>query len=164
MAEFKPQAKEDFAHLMFRVYGNLHGSLFKAVTPTKGLGRPELGLLGYLHTTSGATITEAADRCHMAKSQLSLIAERLVEKGMVERVRDCEDRRVARIKTTEAGETALAEAFQGVKTRVAEYFAPLSDEEMVTVRRAFELMSGLGEKANGMDSAMNSGTTKEECV
>ena len=150
-----PKTEEDLAHLMFRVYGSFHGSLFKAATPTKGLGRPELGLLGFLHTTAGATITEAADKCHMAKSQLSLIAERLVEKGMVERVRDCEDRRIARIKTTESGETALAEAFQGVRARVEEYFAPLSDVERVTIRQAFEIMSRLVE--------IESRTAKEKC-
>jgi DNA-binding MarR family transcriptional regulator len=91
----------------------------------------------------------------MAKSQLSLIAERLVEKGMVERVRDCEDRRIARIKTTESGETALAEAFQGVRARVEEYFAPLSDVERVTIRQAFEIMSRLVE--------IESSTAKEKC-
>ncbi|MFZ4614668.1 MAG: MarR family winged helix-turn-helix transcriptional regulator [Rectinemataceae bacterium] len=148
-------SEEDLAHLMFRVYGSFHGSLFKAATPTKGLGRPELGLLGFLHTTAGATITEAADKCHMAKSQLSLIAERLVEKAMIERVRDSDDRRIARIKTTEAGEIALAEAFQGVRARVKEYFAPLSDDDRKTVRRAFEIMSRLVE--------IESSAAKEKC-
>jgi DNA-binding MarR family transcriptional regulator len=134
---------EDFAHLMFRVYGSLHGNLFRSLPAQEGLGRPELGLLGILHTLGSSSVSEAAERCHMAKSQLSLTVEHLVEKGLVERDRDGEDRRVARIRATPAGEQALAKAFETVKVRVRDYFSSLGPEEMATVQRAFELMSGL---------------------
>ena len=133
----------DFAHLVYRVHGGLHASLFHAIAPGKGLARQDIGVLGFLHTVDSTSISEAAEKCHMAKSQLSLIVERLVEKGFVERERDEIDRRVARLSSTRTGEKALVEAYGGVRARVEDFFSPLSSEELATVRRAFELISGL---------------------
>lgn len=137
---------EDFAHLVFRAWGVLHGSLFRGMSPGPDLGRPEIGLLGYLHATGPSTVTEAAEACRMATSQLSLNVERLVEKGFVHRERDQNDRRVQRISATKRGVKALDKAYEGVRERVEQFFSPLSKDEMATLRRAFVIVARLAER------------------
>jgi len=157
--EYKNE-NEDFAHLVFRVYGAFHGSLFRSVSPEPGLGRPGLEILGFLHAAGPSTSTAAAQACRMATSQLSLTVERLVEKGFVERDREGADRRVALISITKKGEKAFARAYEGVRSRVEAYFAPLSAADMKTVREAFDIVAGLATASEEAES-LPSAATKE---
>ncbi|HUX38405.1 MAG TPA: MarR family transcriptional regulator [Rectinemataceae bacterium] len=137
--------EEDLAHLVYRVHGVFRGALFRALSPGPELGMPAVELLGYLHAIGPSTITEAAEGCRMAKSQLSLNVERLVEKGLAIRERDGEDRRIARVKLTARGEKALAKAYEGVRQRVEAFFAPLSLTKRKLVGEAFGLVAKLAE-------------------
>lgn len=152
-------AEEDFAHLVFRTWGVLHGSLFRALGPGPDLGRPELGLLGYLHARGSSTVSEAAEACRMAKSQLSLNVERLVEKGYVSRERDEGDRRVMRIAATRRGLRALDEAFAEVRERVEAFFAPLDAGELEQLRAAFLLIASLAEADTAPGGGVSDKTT-----
>ena len=139
---------EDFAHLVFRVYGTFHSSLFRAVSPDPGLGRPGLEILGYLHGAGSSTITQTALACKMATSQLSLAVDRLVKAGLLERDRNGKDRRVAVIGLTKAGEAAFVRAYEGVRSRVEAFFAPLSSGQLDTLREAFGIVVALAQADN----------------
>ncbi len=145
--------EEDLAHLVYRVHAVFRGSLFRSPTPGPELGTPAVELLGYLHAIGPSTITEAAEGCRMAKSQLSLNVERLVEKGLVVRDRDGEDRRVARVRLTARGEKALVKAYEGVRQGVEAFFAPLSAAERKLVIEAFGLVARLADTDSSKTSA-----------
>ncbi|HUW40155.1 MAG TPA: MarR family winged helix-turn-helix transcriptional regulator [Rectinemataceae bacterium] len=132
---------EEFAHLVMRVSGELHAALHRGQAGSGQLGRPAFGLLGYLHAMGGSTLSRAAEDLHMAKSQLSITVEKLVEMGCVEREPVEDDRRVAALRVTERGEQALAEAYAEVRSRVERLFSPLDGNQMATVREAFGILA-----------------------
>jgi len=137
------ELSEDLVHLILRVEKGLHASIFRAVAAPEGLGRPEFGLLGHLHARGPSCLSEAAESLHMAKSQLSLVVERLETQGLVERLGEGKDRRVVRIRSTAEGEAAFRQAAEGLRSRLGELFAPLGEGELAVIDQAFELLSTL---------------------
>ena len=155
---------EEFAHLVMRVSGELHTALHRGQAGSGRLGRPAFGLLGYLHASCGSTLSRAAEDLHMAKSQLSINVEKLVEMGCVEREPVEDDRRAAALRVTERGDRVLAEAYAEVRSRVERLFSPLDGNQLAAVRDAFELLAGILEEGwqTGLDEADGLGEPQAE--
>jgi len=70
-----------------------------------------------LHLARAATVAELARGCQVDAGAMTRMLDRLEKKGLVQRVRCCEDRRVVRLRMTEAGEK-LAALMPDVASRV----------------------------------------------
>ena len=68
------------------------------------------------------------------------IVDRLLEKELITRTGDPDDRRVVVLRTTPRGEELVAELRQKRKERMAELFNRLTDEEAAIVAQALKIM------------------------
>jgi DNA-binding MarR family transcriptional regulator len=116
--------------LLFTLHGILHIQVFKQGAAGDELGRPDFGLLALLSRVGSASQSEAADRLRMSRPQMSVVVDRLVEKGMALRERDELDRRITRVSATAEGIKAMDEAVAATQARIEELLAPLGAREL----------------------------------
>ena len=85
------------------------------------------------------TMTELADSVVMSAGGLTRLLDKMVEKGLIQRVLDPEDRRLVYARLTDAGRELAVELMLAHQQRIKEYVVQhLSDEEVRTMRNAFE--------------------------
>lgn len=97
---------------------------------------PELeGMPTHLYFILGAVasqprrMSELAERSLTSCANVTAIVDRLAERGLVERVRSEEDRRVIEVVATPTGREALDSAKHAFAVRVAEVLSGLDDAE-----------------------------------
>jgi MarR family transcriptional regulator, organic hydroperoxide resistance regulator len=149
-------ARIDYRELMdmlFALHGILHGQVFRAAHSGEELGRPDFGLLALLSRAGSASPSEAAERLHMSRPQMSVVVDRLVERGLAVRGHDEDDRRVSRVSATKAGTQALEEAVSATQARIEELLAPLGARELEAVAASLrQLVSALRKAEKGKES------------
>lgn len=82
------------------------------------------------------TISQVADELHLTPGTMTAMADRLIYKGYVERIRDQHDRRVIRLKLTNKGRV-LYRAHRAFHNMMVESFLKgMDDEELKVVKKA----------------------------
>jgi DNA-binding MarR family transcriptional regulator len=84
---------------------------------------------------------DLADSAQTSQASLTGIVDRLQERGLVERVRSLEDRRVVEVAMTESGHEEMHRARQSMMTRFTEMLAPLSAGERAELLRLVSLIA-----------------------
>ncbi len=111
----------------------------------KPLPASEIAVLKQILRSPGITVTELARLLGMQQSNVSAAVRVLVERGLVERERDPEDRRVTKPATTEKllGEKeAIDSAWSGtIRTALAQ----LSEEQLTAIENASGALRELDE-------------------
>ena len=100
---------------------------------------PQITIL-YLLTSGPERISGIAQAQGMARSNASNMVERLVRKGLVERVSDPSDRRVALANLTDRGREAVEAANRGNYLAIENVAAFLSTDELELVARALQIL------------------------
>lgn len=137
---------DELVELMFKVYGTLHSGAFGAGKRSEELGRLDTGTLGFLSRHGPSSLSEAAEALCVSRPQMSVLADRLVEKGLVERTRDEDDRRIQWVAITPEGRKALKAALDITSARVRQRLSPLSAEELKGIKASLlRLVEVLGE-------------------
>ncbi|MCL2324002.1 MAG: MarR family transcriptional regulator [Actinomycetia bacterium] len=90
-----------------------------------------------------------ADHLHLNPPALSKLIDRLVEKGLVTRAIDPEDRRRMVISLTDAGREFQHEMRAQMMERVRSNLKTLSPEDRATLSEALDIVSKLVESDNG---------------
>ena len=93
-------------------------------------------------------ITDLAAREHVTQPGITLLVNRLEQRGWVERRPDPTDRRVVMVALTEEGHEALARLRAEYRALLHEEMATLPDEDVGTLARAIEILDGLIERLN----------------
>ena len=93
-------------------------------------------------------ITDLAVREHVTQPGITLLVNRLEQRGWVERQPDPADRRVVMVALTEPGHDALARLRAEYRALLHEEMATLPDEDVHTLARAIEILDGLIERLN----------------
>ena len=96
-------------------------------------------------------ITDLAAREHVTQPGITLLVNRLAQRGWVERQPDPADRRVVMVTLTEQGHEALARMRSEYRALLHEEMATLPDEDVCTLARAIEILDGLIERLNAQD-------------
>lgn len=90
--------------------------------------RQQYWVIGALE--SGARrMSDLAECAQTSQASLTGIVDRLEDRGLVERVRSVEDRRVVEVSLTEAGAAELSQSRAGFAVRLEHVLSPLSAEE-----------------------------------
>jgi DNA-binding MarR family transcriptional regulator len=88
-----------------------------------GLSMPQVGLLMRLYHHGGCGVTEISRHSGVTNAAASQLVERLVEKQLVERTEDQNDRRVKQLSLTPKGrdlvETSVRERYQWVEELIS---------------------------------------------
>jgi DNA-binding MarR family transcriptional regulator len=112
----------------------------------------QLHTLQALVRSPAASLKELAERTHTDPSSSSVVVQRLVERGLVARRPDVDDRRRMIIALTPAGRAAVARAPDGASARVSSALDALSDRERAALARLLDTLAhelaGVGDDAN----------------
>jgi len=115
-----PIVNDNSAHLGFLLHdvARLMRKRFEQHARGFGLTRSQWQALAYLSRNEGISQTGLADLLDVEPITLSRIIDRLVETGLVERIAHATDRRVWRLRLTEAARPKLTQVRElGDKTR-----------------------------------------------
>ena len=128
---------------------------------------PQIRVL-YMLASGPARISEVAEAHGMARPNASNMVERLVRKGLVERVSDPGDRRVALACLTEKGREAIGAVSHSNYEAMEAIATVLSIDELELVARALEILDRASKRleATSEDSGGDdgSGATGGACV
>jgi DNA-binding MarR family transcriptional regulator len=84
---------------------------------------------------------------------VSMIADRMVQAGLLDRIRDLPDRRAVRLVVTDRGERAYQLATPEVMKLVDRLFSPLAEEDRRTLIRVLENLRDTAHKSLNPQSA-----------
>ena len=101
---------------------------------------PQIRVL-YMLASGPARITDISQAHGMARPNASSMVERLVRKGLVERVSDASDRRVALARLTDKGREAVEAVNRGNYAAIEKTAAFLSVDELEMVAQALEVLN-----------------------
>lgn len=93
-----------------------------------GLARQKVWVLAALND-GPRRMSDLAGCAHTSQASLTGIVDRLEERGLVERLRSAEDRRVVDVAITATGREELLEARRGMLARLDEVLSPLAADE-----------------------------------
>ena len=114
----------------------------------EGVTLHQLMALRHIVDEGPLTMNELATRLGSGPSSATQLADRLVAHGLVERIPDPRDRRVQRLRVTEAASKTVAQFKRRRAAVMAEMIRPLTDTELETFVRIAEKMAGL-ERTDG---------------
>jgi len=118
-----------------------------------GLGNSDFRVLEVLLHKGPLPVNTIGPIVNLAPGSISIAVERLVEKGLVNRVESAEDRRVRTVALTRVGKNLIVAAFQKHVAQMRRVFSELSAEELrdfeMALKKVGKRAAALLEKANG---------------
>ena len=99
------QPDQSAAYLMRRILSCMASEVDGALEP-RGLTSAQWVPLFKLHLGQASTVAELARECELDTGAMTRLLDRLEAKGLVTRVRSCEDRRVVNLELTHEGREA----------------------------------------------------------
>ena len=103
-----------------------------------GVSGPQIWALRAIHAYAGLTIGGLAEKMYLHISTVSGILDRLEERGLVERRRSPDDRRVTRLEVTAKGRAVLARAPEPPRSLVLRGLRGLPAGELRHFRRVLD--------------------------
>lgn len=95
---------------IFRIVFKSASKHFESIERAVGVSGAQLWALAEVKNTDGLTISQISARMALHQSTTSNLLDKLESKGLIERRRSNQDRRVVTVHATELGEQALAKA------------------------------------------------------
>jgi DNA-binding MarR family transcriptional regulator len=127
---------------LIRSYEHFHAQVASQLGE-RGLTVPQFEVLSTLASASCANQQELADRLRMTKGNLVGLIDRLTERGWAEREQVPGDRRVNRVKITEAGKTLIHTVLPEQAKVVESMLSSLNDAEVETLGKLLKKASAL---------------------
>ncbi|HEY9060260.1 MAG TPA: MarR family transcriptional regulator [Pseudobacteroides sp.] len=106
--------------------------------PVSDISRQKLGLLQLISSNDCNTMSYYSNKTMISKPNLTVMADKLIEENLIERMYDPNDRRVINLKITEKGKNVLEKHKIKVKETLLKKFEMLGDDE---VKRLNELIN-----------------------
>ncbi|MCM3764271.1 MarR family winged helix-turn-helix transcriptional regulator [Neobacillus niacini] len=98
-------------------------------------------VLSYIRKASGCTSTELADAFDVNKSAITAIISRMADRGLIERTRDVNDRRVVYLTLTGAGEELFRACQEKVHQLVESIITKFDETEITTFINTYEKLA-----------------------
>lgn len=108
-----------------------------------GLSPSQLSALSAIHILGPVTLGALAEYERVAPPTITKAVTKLEADGLVERTTDPEDRRVARVATTKAGEAVLARIRQRKNVWLATRLAGLDPDDRARLGAALDVLDAL---------------------
>lgn len=112
---------------------NILPTMFKKlmrVHPHFEMPKQQMGLLFHISKEDGRPMSYYSEKMMVPKPNLTVIADKLINEGYVERAFDPNDRRVVILALTKKGEEYINENFTRIKEEMAERLNSLNDEDI----------------------------------
>lgn len=121
----------------------------KRVEKAVGLTTPQLILLMAIYDLGEVTASRLSAYVSLSLATVSTILDKLEGKGLVERYRSLDDRRVVHARLTARGEESVAHAPQVMDEVFLQRFAALSPDDQSRVLAALEHVAAMMEPVRG---------------
>jgi DNA-binding MarR family transcriptional regulator len=115
----------------------------------------QVHVLATLQENGAMTVGALAEALAIAAPSATGIVDRLVERGLVERVRSEADRRVVQVSLSEGGRRAVEQMHGLGKAQVRRVFAELGDDDLAEVVRLAGLLRRASEKVAARQAAVS---------
>src|SRR5581483_7716561 len=99
----------------------------RAIEQQSGISLAQLFVLEQLEQQPATSLTDLAERTATHQSSVSVVVQRLVDRGLVSRTRSASDRRFVEIVITDAGRDVLRNAPETVQVKLLNGLARLHD-------------------------------------
>ncbi len=145
-----PSGKGDWDTILRRIMTS-YNDISKAINP-KGLLKinltsAQIKLLTCFSNKAELTMTELSNNLAVSMPTMTAMVDRLVNSKMVERERNNIDRRVVRVKLTDAGEKTLKKLVRIRRKEMEKILMNLSEGEMESYLTSIEVVARLLAKA-----------------
>lgn len=133
-----PATIQAIAQNMFRVLPMLRKRMLRLDLLQSQYGIPlsHAQVLMMLNDSGSMSVSEISKRLGIAKPNITPLVDRLISSGLVDRVRDTEDRRVVNVVILEAGREKLAAIQQSISEQVEQWEGIIQPEEFEEMERA----------------------------
>jgi DNA-binding MarR family transcriptional regulator len=128
-----------------------------ASTPNVGLTPSQISVLGSVAANSPIGVGELAEVEGLNATMVSRIVGKLQDAGLIERLTDPHDRRVARIKVTPAGRRTLVRIRRERTQALVESIDGMTEDEAASLLGALPALESLGRRF-GISTALPGGT------
>ena len=118
----------------------------KRMVKSSGLTIPQIMVLKAIHELGDVTIKRISAEVSLSQATVTTVLNRLEERGFVERVRSCVDKRVVNVRLADKGATALDSAPSLLHEKFIENFESLAEWEQT------QILSSLQRVASMMDA------------
>lgn len=117
----------------------------------RGHGKPHLSLsqlrvLYFLQRRSQSSLSEVADYLDVTRPTMSAMVERLVQRGLIQRLGSSERRRVI-LRLTDSGQAEMSRVYEATLHTVAEHLADLSPSQLQQVSAGLAMLGQLFDEA-----------------
>jgi DNA-binding MarR family transcriptional regulator len=102
---------------------------------------PQLKSLFYISRHGRVNLSGLASGIRVTPANVTGIVDRLVEQGLLTRTPDPNDRRVSWLSVTDKGKTLINDLREGRAQEMRRILDKLTEEELSTVARSFELVA-----------------------
>jgi len=116
---------------------------------------PQLKSLFYISRHGRVNLSGLASGIRVTPANVTGIADRLVEQGLLTRTPDPDDRRVSWLRATDKGKTLINDLREGRAQEMRRILDKLTEEELATVARGFELVARAAEVSEGKEPFRN---------
>jgi DNA-binding MarR family transcriptional regulator len=106
-------------------------------------------LLRYIKKKAKCTSTELASMFGVNKSAITAMTNRLVKKGLLQRTRDQNDRRVVYLTLTERGNEWITETEERIHKLVESFITKFSEEEIEAFIHTYEKLARILQEMEG---------------
>ncbi len=107
------------------------------------LSVPQFRTLAFLNRYPGSSLSAAAEHIGLTLPTMSVLVDGLVQRGLVDRLPDPDDRRRVLLSLTTEGRQQHESALDGTAAWLVEVLAPLGAADRSAVLRAFEVLRPL---------------------
>jgi DNA-binding MarR family transcriptional regulator len=127
----------------------------------RGISFPQLRILFLVRNDPGNDLRTLAERLDVGTSAASQQVDRLVDRGMIERLEDPDDRRRIQLHLTPLGSEAVESISHTTREYLAGVFAQFDDEELARLTVSFEAVVEAASHAPPPPLGAARGTTPE---
>jgi len=113
----------------------------------------QLRVLHFLQRYPRASLSEVADYLDVTRSTMSATIERLVQRGLVNRAEDPQERRRVILTLTAAGLQQLQQVSDATRTKVADALAHLSEPQLRQIIQGLALLGDVFQDINAVSLA-----------
>jgi DNA-binding MarR family transcriptional regulator len=116
------------------------------------MSTPQLKALLLISEEEGIRMRELARKLGGSFSNATVLVDRLVDRGLVERLAEPQDRRVVLVRATEEGQRLIERLVTSWRTLSAPLLEALAPEDLATVRTALRVLLEAAERRTGRAS------------
>lgn len=110
---------------------------------TKEMSVPQFRTLGFIYRNQGASLSDVGDHIGLALPTMSTLVDGLVDRGLITRREDSEDRRRMTLTLTQAGRTRHESAREAALANLEQRLRQLPASDRVTIIAAMQVLRAL---------------------